>query len=149
MTITVGEYDLDTICKWSKDREVSTSKGPRFLSKAKLETDHPFWDAWRDHKSAMQAAGISVSKDKFTDQWEACRWRELPQEELDRRAKAVEQSRATDADIIIPAPPGCSYLPFQRGGLNYIINKFQTRTASKEGGSPFYPGVLVGDEMGL
>ena len=91
MTITVGEYDLDTICKWSKDREVSTSRGPRFLSKCKVTTGHEFWDAWRDHKSAMQAAGISVSKDKFTDQWEACRWRELPQEELDRRAKAVEQ----------------------------------------------------------
>lgn len=150
MTLTVGKHNLDTIVRWTKEKEVSTRRGQRFLSTAKLKTDGVFWEAWRDHKSAMQAAGISVSKDKFSNDWVACRWRELPVEELERRAKSVEQSRATDADIIIPCNEGMSYMPFQRGGISFILEKFnQSRSAQSEGGSPFCPGVLVGDEMGL
>ncbi len=47
---------------------------------------------------------------------------------------AIEASRATDADIEIPAPPGLTYMPFQRAGIAYA----RTRVAT-----------LFGDEMGL
>jgi SWI/SNF-related matrix-associated actin-dependent regulator 1 of chromatin subfamily A len=50
------------------------------------------------------------------------------------REAALEASRATDADIEIPAPEGLEYLPFQKAGIAY---------AMKRG------NVLFGDEMGL
>ncbi len=134
MTITVGDVDLDRIVRWSKEKEVQTRKGPRYLSKAKLKTDDPFWTAWSHHKSAMQAAGISVGRDKLTDEWEACRWRELPAEELARREQSVAASRATDADIDIPAPVGCEYMPFQKAGIAIAAKRDNN---------------LIGDEPGL
>lgn len=48
----------------------------------------------------------------------------------------VEASRAGDAELEVPAPPGLSYLPFQRAGIDYILN------------APSPRRVLLGDEMG-
>lgn len=53
--------------------------------------------------------------------------------------ETVASSRATDADIEIPAPDGLSYLPFQRAGIAYAL------AAMDRGQS----GVLIADEMGL
>ena len=57
---------------------------------------------------------------------------------LDEAEKKVEEiereSRATTADIEIPAPAGLSYLPYQKGGIAYAIKR---------------KDVLIGDEMGL
>lgn len=36
---------------------------------------------------------------------------------------SLESSRAVDADIEIPSPAGLSYLPFQKAGIAYILNK--------------------------
>ena len=47
---------------------------------------------------------------------------------------SIESSRATDADIVVPAPDGLEYLPFQRAGIAYAASR---------------PSTLVGDEMGL
>ncbi len=49
----------------------------------------------------------------------------------------VEASRAGDAELEVPSPPGLEYLPFQRAGIDYIINAPKPRR------------VLLGDEMGL
>ncbi len=46
----------------------------------------------------------------------------------------VEASKATDADVEIPAPAGLSYLPYQRAGIAYASQRKRT---------------LIGDEMGL
>ena len=43
-------------------------------------------------------------------------------------------SRATDADIAIPAPAGENYLPYQRAGIAYAMSQ---------------PATIIGDEMGL
>lgn len=45
-----------------------------------------------------------------------------------------DMSRATDADINIPAPPDLRYLPFQKAGIAYALNR---------------PNTLIADEMGL
>jgi SWI/SNF-related matrix-associated actin-dependent regulator 1 of chromatin subfamily A len=50
------------------------------------------------------------------------------------KAAAVEASRATDAEINVPAPDGLEYLPFQRGAIAYAMDR---------------PGTLLADEMGL
>ena len=47
---------------------------------------------------------------------------------------AIEASRATDSDRDIPAPAGLAYLPYQRGGIAYAMER---------------DGVLIGDEPGL
>jgi|HubBroStandDraft_6_1064221.scaffolds.fasta_scaffold00345_7 SWI/SNF-related matrix-associated actin-dependent regulator 1 of chromatin subfamily A len=49
-------------------------------------------------------------------------------------AAAIEASRATDADIEIPAPVGCAYDPYQKAGIAYCMGRDSS---------------LVGDEMGL
>src|SRR5579864_789018 len=48
--------------------------------------------------------------------------------------KALEESRATDADIQIPVPAGLAYLPYQKAGIAYALRRQNT---------------LIGDEMGL
>ena len=46
----------------------------------------------------------------------------------------LEKSRAVDADIVVPAPPGLEYLPYQKAGISYAIQRKDT---------------LIGDEAGL
>jgi len=52
----------------------------------------------------------------------------------ERRAKSLEMSRASDADIAIPAPEGLAYRPFQKAGVAYALQR---------------DGCLIADEMGL
>lgn len=50
------------------------------------------------------------------------------------RSEAIAASKAADADIDIPAPPGLNYLPYQRAGIAYALKR---------------RAVLIADEMGL
>ncbi len=55
--------------------------------------------------------------------------------EAARKAQeAIEASKATDSDRPIPAPEGLAYLPYQRGGIAYAMER---------------DAVFIGDEMGL
>ena len=95
---------------------------------------HGFW--WDPEKKAWylvagaRLSGLrgllqcTISKEAF----------EHYQEAAGVAQKAIEASRATDADIKIPCPPGCEFLPFQRAGIAYAVNHKDT---------------LFGDEMGL
>ncbi len=47
---------------------------------------------------------------------------------------SLAASRATDAQITVPAPPGCAYLPFQRAGIAFASTR---------------PATLIADEPGL
>lgn len=49
-------------------------------------------------------------------------------------AEKIQESAATDADINIPAPEGLRYMPFQKAGIAFALNR---------------KSVLFGDEMGL
>lgn len=53
---------------------------------------------------------------------------------LERREASIVDSKATDANVTIPAPSGLDYLPYQRAGIAF---------ASKR------PSSLIADEMGL
>ena len=56
-------------------------------------------------------------------------------EEAARKALAsIEASRATRADVAIPAPEGLDYLPYQKAGIAYAMER---------------EGTLIGDDMGL
>ena len=52
----------------------------------------------------------------------------------EKRTNSLEQSRATDCNIDVPAPQGFEYLPFQKAGIAYAQSREST---------------LIGDEMGL
>lgn len=47
--------------------------------------------------------------------------------------RAGELSLAKDAQIDIPAPPGCSYLPFQRAGIAAMLQRHKTLLADEMG----------------
>ena len=54
--------------------------------------------------------------------------------ERSEMAAARERSRATDANVDIPSPEGLEYLPYQRAGIAFALEREAT---------------LLGDEMGL
>lgn len=55
--------------------------------------------------------------------------------EAARKAQAaIEASRATSADVAIPAPAGLDYLPYQKAGIAYCMER---------------DAALIGDDMGL
>jgi len=56
------------------------------------------------------------------------------QAEIDRSVEQIDQSHAVDSEINIPAPTGQAYLPFQRAGISYALQRENT---------------LIADEMGL
>jgi len=124
--------DIESVAHWCAEREVSTKRGPRLLRKATPK--EPFWEAWSLHKAELQTAGVSVSRDQETGAWTALWWRELPPEVLAARSANLEMSRASAADIVIPAPDGCEYMPFQKAGVAFALDK---------------EGCLIADEMGL
>jgi len=53
---------------------------------------------------------------------------------LTRHITSVEASKAMDADIDVPVPPGLAYLPYQKGAIAYALAR---------------PNTLIADEMGL
>ena len=112
---------------------------------------HFFWDFhdpdFSEIKESVKSAGARWDKDskrwtlssslvkvarKIAETWD------FQADGLDEAEKKVKEamaaSRATDSDIEIPAPPGLSYLPYQRGGIAYALKR---------------KDVLIGDEMGL
>jgi SWI/SNF-related matrix-associated actin-dependent regulator 1 of chromatin subfamily A len=52
----------------------------------------------------------------------------------DRIRHTREASRATDADIHVPAPDGLEYYPYQKAGIKFLLE---------------HPATLLADEMGL
>lgn len=59
----------------------------------------------------------------------------------------VIASAATSADITIPAPDGCEYMPFQRAGIAFGVTV--TKSINERSKDLSASGVLIADEMGL
>lgn len=68
--------------------------------------------------------------DQFADD---SAWPKLEAYFLSRRA-AIESSKAEASTDVLPCPPGLSYLPYQRAGIQYALKR---------------SAVLIGDEPGL
>ena len=83
-----------------------------------------FWQVWREKKAAVKAAGYSVRK--IDNAWVVTRYRD--------NVKAIQDSQATSSEIDVPVPEGLDYLPYQKAGINYALQR---------------NSVLIGDEMGL
>lgn len=120
-----------------RDRFEYATDGPqdRFRPKeAGLRYDPPnIW--WT--QDTERAAKLRDEADPATE--------ERIEAELAKRHARFELSSAADATTVeIPIPDGLEYLPFQRSGIEYTIQRF-----NKKGGCPSVSGALIADEMGL
>lgn len=120
---------IEALADWSAPREVFTKHGPRLLRTARPEAD--FWRAWTDYKSDLKSAGIAITK-ADGGQWVVQWWQPVP--DAANREQTLAASRATTADLEIPAGNGCQYMPFQLAGIAFAKDK---------------PACLIADEMGL
>lgn len=91
--------------------------GPRNCAACKAGLKKGWWT-----KRPESAARLSAYADDFA------------RKALADHLRAVEMSRATDAAVEIPAPPGLSYLGYQKAGILYMSKR---------------EGTLLGDEQGL
>jgi len=123
---------IENLTHWSPQKRVETRQGPRLLRTG--EATQLFWRAWKSSKTELKAAGVSCGKDRRTGQWEAKWWQPLSEKEVMESEEAQEASRAVDASVDLPVPEGLEYLPFQRAGIAYALDR---------------PNVLIADEMGL
>jgi hypothetical protein len=123
--------DIQTLVNWSEPKEVNTKYGPKLLRTANATPE--FWEAWKNHKEDLKAAGISCTRDGKGN-WSATWWADLSDDVKAQRAAAVEASRATSAAGELPHPAGLDYMPFQKAGIAYALGR---------------RGVLIADEMGL
>lgn len=125
--------DIPNLLKWGPPQRVFTKRGERVLQKA--EPDDRFWSLWQSRRAELSANGVVPGKkyDK-PDEWEVCWWQEVSLEEAAKRHVALAASKATDSAIVVPAPEGLDYLPYQRAGIAFALEK---------------PGTLIADEMGL
>ena len=120
---------------WAGPTRRETKFGPRDLYTA--YPDASFWGGWETDKQALRDLGISC-KD-FYNTGTVSLWADIPEKEKIKGRKYQKASRAKDADIDVPIPDGLSLYPFQRAGIDYVLQKFSTGT----------PSVLIADEMGL
>lgn len=93
-----------------------------------------FWRLWNARKEDLIAAGYRVRKNDQDDSWSLHRYTAISGDELARAQRDLEQSRANDADIDLPTPPGYDLLPYQRAGIKYALER---------------PRTLIADQMGL
>jgi len=128
----MSSIEFKTLLAWSQAKEIQTKNGPRLLSKAR--PDSAFWDLWRSEKDALKAGGISVGKSMDDGDWEVCWWQPISEAVQNERREAIEQSRAVAAEIDLPHPDGLDYMPFQKAGIRYALER---------------DNVLFADEMGL
>ena len=116
---------MDYGLQLTSEKVVNTKYGTRLLRV--FDPTEDFWRAWKERKDALKRAGYSVER-ADDGRWRVLHWSEP------RRALDTSASYATDADIYVPAPPGLEYMPFQRAGIAYALQK---------------RNVLIADEPGL
>jgi len=128
-------YNKDKTLAKEKKMELITEKIGKWVLRCSFEQ--------REYAKKAGFRWDPAGKQWWTDQPEkAARLIQYANEETkanhtaieEQKAAAREQSRATDAAIDIPAPTGLTYLPYQKAGIAYAINR---------------ANCLIGDEMGL
>lgn len=104
-----------------------------------------FWFHWARSDKCRDGLDCNLCKAGLGKVWwsprEACAARLVEyadddaKEQLAGHIETVEKSKATDnGDVNIPKPDGLDYLPFQKAGIAYALDREAT---------------LIGDEMGL
>lgn len=118
---TVMHLDIESLLPWSPGEIKNTKRGPRLLRRAAPTPE--FEKVWYANKDWLVANDLSYGRAwKDESKYEACWWADPPAEYMQKKADAMAQSRAVDADVNIPAPPGLEYRPYQRAGIRFALN---------------------------
>lgn len=120
--------NIESIAKWSSPIRVMTKQGPRLLRKADPQSS-PLGRQLKEVVASNKDKGLSWSKDPKSGAWELNWWQPDT-----GAAETVAASKASDSTKEFPVPPGLSYLPYQKGGIEFALNR---------------PATLIADEMGL
>ena len=71
---------------------------------------------------------------KFKELTQCCTFSDSVYEALERYNSALQMSRSQDSELDIPVPQGLEFLPFQKAGIEYLVE---------------HPNCILGDEMRL
>ena len=115
---------------WGPYQQEETVDGPIQIRYAK--PTQKFWHLWRQHKSKIRQSGVFVIKKD--DKWVVYQKRKLNKKQNKKRVEQLEKSSAKTADVNLRCPANLSYLPYQRAGISYALDRDHC---------------LIGDEMGL
>ena len=132
---------IDNIKKSMSDVQPTKRVTTRDGKELDLITGKPtsdFWAIYRSNKTGLKQAGVSVGKNQM-DEWEVKIWQEPPAHEIAEKHARIEQSRALDADIEVPANNGTKYRDFQLAGIRFLANLYNAG----------YRGGLLADDMGV
>jgi SWI/SNF-related matrix-associated actin-dependent regulator 1 of chromatin subfamily A len=135
---TQTAIDISSLLPWSEPREIPNLR--RQVRSAPVT--EAFWCLWRDRKTELKAAGISIGTwPKESKNFMASWWTPLGAGVEAEREASAELSRAAApvGDFEPPCPEGLKYYPFQKAGIQFCVRKF----SRGEG------GVLIGDQPGL
>lgn len=80
MNNQITNKEIETLLPWGEGKRVSTVYGDRILRKAKPTSQ--FWGYRRKNEAELRKAGVSVGKDKQTQEWEACWWQSVDGETI-------------------------------------------------------------------
>jgi SWI/SNF-related matrix-associated actin-dependent regulator 1 of chromatin subfamily A len=136
--MTQTAIDISSLLPWSEPREIPNLR--RQVRSAPVT--EAFWCLWRDRKTELKAAGISIGTwPKESKNFMASWWTPLGSGVEAEREASAELSRAAApvGDFEPPCPEGLKYYPFQKAGIQFCVRKF----SRGEG------GVLIGDQPGL
>lgn len=118
--------------KFNKGKKVQTKYGPKLLRTAVVPDS--FWPYYRENKDFLKEHGYQLSRDKKSEQWKINHWGDVDSDWEKKALQTMEESRASDSNIVIPVPQGCEFMPFQKAGVNFAFKR---------------KSVLLADEMGL
>ena len=124
--------DIATLLAWGEPKRLNTRFGERILRIAPATAE--FRKLWRLNKEVLQTAGLSWERkgEQFTGNvaW----WTPVSEAQRKQEERIDKMSRATKADIDVPAPKGLNYFPFQKAAIAYALE---------------HPNTLLADQMGI
>lgn len=126
--------NLETLLVWSEPRQVVTKRGDRLLRKAKPTPE--FEALYRSRRKEFAALGVTLGE--YQGKREVCWWAEVPAAVQAEKAERIAASRATDAEVDLPAPAGLSYRGYQKAGIAFALDCMKR-----------IGGAIIGDQMGL
>ena len=130
MTATRTREEILASLTWSAPREVNTKRGPKVVRSATSTAE--VLELFLIERDQLYKLGYSQSQ--YQGKWQVSQWSDPDPAVAKQREEAKALSRATDADLAVPAPDGLAYLGYQKAGIKFGLDR---------------PAVLIGDEMGL
>lgn len=124
---------------WKVATSWDDARGRILVKKAgfKWQPDRKVWSSTSATAAAELLSSLRDQDEVAEDVAEAIRT--AVAREASATAVAIEASHATDSDIVIPAPEGLEYLPYQKAGIAFLRDRL---AGGNQAG-------LLADEMGL